>query len=76
MTYLNTYTILYAHDTNVFILDKNIDRLFKKANHTLARSGTWLNYNKLMPNISKTNYILSALRNTVLSGALNSSITM
>lgn len=65
-SYLHGNATLYADDTNIFILDNNIDKLLKRASHTLDRLRTWLSYNKLIPSTCKTNYILFASRKMLL----------
>lgn len=51
-------SILYADDTNIFIECNSLNTLFAKANSTLVRCTYWLSRNKLVPNITKSNYVL------------------
>ena len=49
---------LFADDTSLFHTHKNFESLIKETNQELIRISTWLTTNKLILNISKTNYII------------------
>ena len=49
---------LFADDTSLFHTHGNFESLIKEANQELTRISTWLTTNKLVLNISKTNYII------------------
>ena len=49
---------LFADDTSLFHTHNNFESLIKETNQELIRISTWLATNKLMLNISKTNYII------------------
>lgn len=50
--------VLFADDTNIFISDKNINRLQDNTNQELNKLSDWFKANKLSLNIEKTNYIV------------------
>ena len=64
--YVNDFTnclqsssnISFADDTNVFIVDNNLQALYEKGNSELENIDNWMVANKLSININKTNYIL------------------
>ena len=47
---------LFADDTSLFHTHENFEFLIKETNQELTRISTWLATNKLVLNISKTNY--------------------
>ena len=49
---------LFADDTSLFHTHNNFESLIKETNQELIRISTWLATNKLILNISKTNYII------------------
>ena len=49
---------LFADDTSLFHTHDNFECLIKETNQELTRISTWLTTNKLVLNISKTNYII------------------
>ena len=49
--------MIFAIDTNLFILDKNFDSLLKK-NLELEKKGAWLEANKLSLNAKKPRFPL------------------
>ena len=49
---------LFADDTSLFHTHDNFESLIKETNQELTRISTWLTTNKLVLNISKTNYIM------------------
>jgi len=50
--------LLYADDTTLYIIGKNISDLTDKMNSDLQNISEWFKANKLSLNISKTNYII------------------
>ena len=50
--------ILYADDTSLFLIGKNINVLIHNMNNELAKVLQWLNCNKLSLNIRKSQYIV------------------
>jgi hypothetical protein len=50
--------VLFADDTNVFISDKSLESLFKRANCELKLISSWFKANRLSLNIEKTNFII------------------
>ena len=49
---------IFADDTSLFHTHDNFESLIKETNQELTRISTWLTTNKLVLNISKTNYII------------------
>ena len=49
---------LFADDTSIFHTHDNFESLIKETNEELIRISTWLATNKLVLNISRTNYII------------------
>ena len=49
---------LFADDTSLFHTHDNFESLFKETNEEIIMISTWLATNKLVLNISKTNYII------------------
>ena len=49
---------LFADDTSLFHTHDNFESLIKETNQELITISTWLATNKLVLNISKTNYII------------------
>ena len=50
-----TQSLLFANDTNIFCSHRTTGHLVSIANNELAKIVTWLNANKLSPNLTKTN---------------------
>ena len=50
--------ISFADDTNVFIVDNNLQALHEKGNSKLENIDNWMVANRLSINVNKTNYIL------------------
>ena len=50
--------ILFADDTTMYSYHRNIDILFENLNEDLVTLNRWLSANKLVLNISKTNYMI------------------
>ena len=49
---------LFADDTSLFHTHEKFESLIKETNQELTRISTWLATNKLVLNISKTNYMM------------------
>ncbi len=49
--------ILFSDDTNIFMFGKNISAVSGMINKEFLLINEWLQINKLLLNISKTNYI-------------------
>ena len=49
---------LFADDTSLFHTHDNFESLIKETHEELSRISNWLATNKLVLNISKTNYII------------------
>lgn len=67
LTYINDLTehlhpfatsVLYADDTNIFVQARFVDSLFAQANAVLAKCTSWLFFNKLVPNINKSTFVI------------------
>ena len=54
----NGNTIIFADDTNIFFKGKCCKSLFSIANQELKNIDSWLNANKLTPNVKKTNFLV------------------
>ena len=50
--------ILFADDTSIFLSGNNLQRLVANFNIELEKIAQWLNANKLILNINKTNYMV------------------
>jgi hypothetical protein len=50
--------ILFADDTNLLMSHKNLNTLIDKMNEELVKINTWLQLNKLLFNLTKTNFML------------------
>ena len=62
------FPILFADDTNIFIIGKSIDETCTKMNDELDKIQSWLNCNKLSLNVSKTYYMIFVPRNKCIDG--------
>ena len=51
---------MYAYDTNVFIKEKNINKLYARAQRELINIFKWLSANKLTLNIDEAKCIMFA----------------
>ena len=61
----NTFPVLFADDTNLFISGKNINYLEQTINTELDSRTLWLKANKLSLNITKTQFMMfSGFKNT------------
>ena len=47
---------LFADDTSLFVFNKNINKLYDKANIAVDRINLWFQANKLNLNLKKYNY--------------------
>lgn len=54
----NSQLKLFADDSNLFIVSRDVNTLFSVANDELLTISDWLNNNRLYVNDDKTNYIL------------------
>lgn len=70
-SYLIEDCILYADDTNIFITSKNESTLYKTAEVILQKLSLWLHTNKLVPNTSKSNYMVFSAKNKTLTNNYN-----
>ena len=59
------FTLLFADDTNVFVIGKNLSTLFTTMNSELVKLSEWMNVNKLSLNVKKTKYMLFCTKNPV-----------
>ena len=50
--------VMFADDTNLFISDENIGKLFQQMNKKLKNVSTWFKANKLSINIDKTKWTI------------------
>ena len=49
---------MFADDTNLFLIDRNLTDIEYKMNTELLKINEWIQVNKLSLNIGKTNYML------------------
>ena len=56
---------LYADDTSVFCKGSNLSSLFDHVNCQLEKIATWMDANKLILNVKKTNYMLFSTRKDI-----------
>ena len=56
------FTILYADDSNIFLVGKNAEVLIRTLNNEMYKLINWLNANQLCLNIDKTQYMFFSLR--------------
>ena len=54
----NSIHTQYADDTAILITDRNLNRLYEKANTELAKIVSWTEANRLALNLQKTTYLL------------------
>ena len=59
---------LFADDTNLFLHDKNLENLYRKANENLENLSKWFVANKLSLNIDKTCYSVFGSQQNELVG--------
>ena len=57
------FFLLYADDTNMFVIGTNIENLIFLMNTELKKIVIWLNTNKLSLNIKKTHFIIFSFSN-------------
>ena len=55
------FTLLFADDTNVFTIGKDVRQLIAIMNNELTKIVEWLNVNKLSLNVKKTHYMIFSL---------------
>ena len=60
------FSILFADDSNMFIIGKNINEMCNKMNIALKEIEEWLYSNKLSLNVLKTNYMIFTTKNKVV----------
>jgi len=56
--YRQSQAKLFADDSNLFVIDDNLEKLYDKANSELSSLSRWISSNKLHINYEKTTYIL------------------
>ena len=61
---------LFAHDTDIYFESQTLCNLCKKVNNELKYVKRWLDANKLILNVSKSNYIISHSTTTTIPGCL------
>ena len=62
------FTLLFADDTNVFWIGKDVRQLMAIMNDQLAKNLEWLNVNKQSVNVKKKHYMIFSLsRNRIIS---------
>ena len=52
------YTEMYADDTTIYVIDKNVESIEAKLSIDLKHLESWFNMNHLIVNTSKTNAML------------------
>ena len=57
-------SILYADDTTIYVIGKNLHAMKAKIESDLSNISMWLNANKLLLNVSKTKSLLFLRENT------------
>ena len=67
---------LFADDSNVFVIAKNLDNLFKNANESLQDIFHWLLANKLSVNYDKTNFMIFKPTSVINDYILNNNLTL
>ena len=60
--------ILFADDTSVFLSVKDLSSLFVNMNLQLKKMETWMQANKLILNVEKTNFMIFGTRRFNLNG--------
>ena len=64
-------TLLFADDTNVFTIGKDVRQLIAIINNKLTKIVEWLNVNKLSLNVKKTHYMIFSLsRNRIINDTI------
>ena len=62
------FTLLFADDTNVFTIGKDVRQLLAIVNDELTKNVEWLNVKKLSLNVKKTHYMIFSLsRNRIIN---------
>ena len=61
------FSILFADDSNMFTIGKNINDMCTKMNTALVDIEEWLHCNKLSLNVLKTHYMIFTPRNKVVN---------
>lgn len=59
----HSYHILYADDTTLYLVGKNLKTLFDNMNEDIASLDEWFKANKLALNTNKTNYMVFSNKN-------------
>ena len=59
----NTFPILFANDSNLFISGRDSDMMMKTLNAELKEISLWFKANKLNPNIKKTHFMIFSSKN-------------
>lgn len=67
----NILPILFADDTNLFLVGTDLDQLITSMNNELKLLIEWINTNKLVLNVSKTNYMIFCTRGKSVATNLN-----
>jgi len=70
---IDSHIKLFADDSNLFIVNKNINDLYIQSNRELSALAQWIQANKLYINYEKTNYMLFEPHNR--PNVLNSNIS-
>ena len=60
------FSVLFADDTNMFIIGKDMDILFHQLNEDLRNVQELLQCNKLSLNVLKTQYMIFTFRNKLI----------
>ena len=60
-----------ADDTNIFYKNTSLNQLLTITNNELKKLSVWFKANKLLLNISKTNYMLFSNRKNIMNEAIN-----
>ena len=60
------FSILFADDTNMFIIGRNVNEMCNQLNADPSRVQEWLHCNKLSLNVLKTHYMIFTPRNEVV----------
>jgi hypothetical protein len=61
----NAISVLFADDTSLLVIDKSLDSLETKLNHSLINVNKWFKFNLLTVNLSKTFTMQFVSKNTV-----------
>ena len=61
------FIILFADDTNVFVLAKNLDHFIHVMNDEICKSAEWMSIRKLLLNVKKTKFNIFSSRKESIS---------